>query len=146
MNNLLQRRVVRQFVKFGIVGLSSTAIDWGVFYLLKHLFEVYYGGGRASDDYIRSLAKTLSFLVAVINSFFWNRRWTFRSRSQQKAKEFSKFFSIYVLSMIINVGIMHLAAGILGWKDIFGLIAATGFTTFWNFFANKFWIFRHSQK
>jgi putative flippase GtrA len=135
MTNLLQRRVVRQFVKFGIVGVSSTAIDWGVFYLLSGLVGPYY-----------LVAKALSFLVAVVNSFFWNRRWTFRSRSQEKTKEFGKFLFIYVLSMIINVGMMRLAVGSFHWRKIFGLIAATGFTMFWNFFANKFWIFKHSQK
>lgn len=135
MSKLLQRRVVRQFVKFGIVGVSSTAIDWGVFYFLNSFFGLYY-----------LLAKVLSFLVAVVNSFFWNRRWTFRSRSQQKAQEFSKFMFIYTLSLAINAGIMFLAVDFLHWRKIFSLIAATGFTTFWNFFANKFWIFRHSQK
>jgi putative flippase GtrA len=138
MSKLLQRRGVRQFIKFGIVGVSSTVIDWGVYYLLKHLFPF------LAEYYL--LAKMLSFLVAVANSFFWNRRWTFRSRSQQKAKEFSQFLFIYALSLAINAGIMKLVVGTFGMRDIFGLIAATGFTTFWNFFANKFWIFRHSQK
>lgn len=135
MTNLLQRRGVRQFVKFGIVGVSSTVIDWGVFYFLNSFLGIYY-----------LLAKVLSFLVAVVNSFFWNRRWTFRSRSQQRAKEFSKFLFIYSLSLAINAGIMFLAVDFLHWRKIFGLIAATGFTMFWNFLANKFWIFRHSQK
>ncbi len=37
--NLVQHRTVRQFVKFSIVGVTSTAIDWGIHRLLYYGFR-----------------------------------------------------------------------------------------------------------
>lgn len=133
MQDLIQRRGVRQFVKFGLVGASSTVIDWGIFYLLNH-YNLYY-----------LTAKVLSFSVAVINSFIWNRRWTFRSQDPNRTKEFTKFLVIALIGLGINALIMYLAVSVLGTRKIFGLIFATGITMFWNFLANKFYTFKESQ-
>lgn len=133
--DLLKHRVVRQFVKFGIVGIFSTIIDWGIFYLLNLVFGVYY-----------LTAKVLSFLVAVINSFIWNRRWTFHSQNQNRGKEFTKFLIIALVGLSVNALIMYLAVSIFHTRKIVGLIFATGIVTFWNFLANKYYTFKSSQK
>lgn len=135
MSALLKRRIFRQFVKFGLVGISSTIIDWGVFYLLNLIFGVYY-----------LTAKVLSFSVAVINSFIWNRRWTFRSQNPNHSEEFVKFLIIALIGLSINALIMYLAVSIFHTRKIVGLVFATGITTFWNFLANKFYTFKNSQK
>lgn len=134
MNNLLERRTVRQFIKFGLVGVSSTVIDWGIFYILNLSFGVYY-----------LTAKVLSFSVAVINSFTWNRRWTFRSQNPNRSQEFLKFLIIALIGLFLNAFIMYLAVSIFHSRKIIGLIFATGIVTFWNFLANKFYTFRGSQ-
>lgn len=134
MKELIQRRGIRQFVKFGIVGISSTAIDWGIFYLLDYVFGIYY-----------LTAKVLSFSVAVINSFFWNRRWTFRSTDPNHNKEFVKFLIISLVGLSVNALIMYLFVSIWHTRKIIGLIFASGIVTVWNFLANKYYTFRHSQ-
>lgn len=135
MKELIKRRVVRQFVKFGIVGVSSTIIDWGIFYLLNLVFGVYY-----------LKAKVLSFAVAVFNSFIWNRRWTFRSKNPHQSQEFTKFLIIALVGLSINALIMYLAVSILQTRKIIGLIFATGIVTFWNFLANKFYTFKDTPR
>jgi len=131
MNDILQRRTVRQFIKFAIVGVSSTIVDWGVFYSLNHFFALFY-----------LIAKAISFVISVINSYTWNRRWTFRSQNQRKIHEFSKFLIVSVIGLVINTYVMYLAVQYLNLRYIFGLIMATAVTMFWNFLANKFWTFR----
>lgn len=134
MHALLKRRGVRQFIKFGLVGASSTAIDWSIFYLFSYVIGIYY-----------LTAKVLSFAIAVVNSFIWNRRWTFRSKESKKLKEFTKFIIIALIGLSINALIMYFAVSILGWRKIFGLASATALTTFWNFLANKFYTFKNQQ-
>lgn len=131
MQSLLRRRGVRQFVKFAIVGASSTVIDWGIFYLLDFTLGVYY-----------LTAKVLSFSIAVINSFIWNRHWTFRSTNPNKRQEFIKFLIIALVGLTINALIMYFSVTIYHTRKIVGLIFATGITTFWNFLVNKFWTFK----
>ena len=134
MSSIIQRRGVRQFIKFGLVGVLSTIIDWGIFYLLNLFFGVYY-----------LLAKVISFSVAVINSYIWNRNWTFRSQDTGKTKEFTKFLIVALVGLGINVLIMFIVVDHLHWRKIFGLIFSTGFVTIWNFLANKFYTFKGSQ-
>jgi len=132
--SLLHRRGVRQFVKFGIVGASSTVIDWGIFYVLYLIFGMYY-----------LIDKIISFGFAVINSFIWNRKWTFRSNNPQKIREFVKFLIIAAIGLSLNALIMFIAVDGYNLRKIFGLMAATAIVTFWNFLANKYYTFKESQ-
>lgn len=131
MKNLFKRRGIRQFIKFGIVGISSTVIDWGIYLLLTRIFGIYY-----------LMAKILSFGVAVLNSYIWNRRWTFRSNDPQKLRQFIKFLTISIVGLVLNSTIMFIAVDKLKYHDIIGLVLATGIVTIWNFLANKFYTFR----
>ena len=131
MKDLLKRRGIRQLIKFGIVGVSSTVIDWGIYLLLTRIFGFYY-----------LMAKILSFGVAVLNSYIWNRRWTFRSNDPAKLKQFIKFLTISFVGVVLNTFIMYLSVEHLRWHDIYGLFLATAIVLFWNFLANKFYTFR----
>ena len=131
MQKLLERRVIRQFIKFGIVGISSAIIDWGLFYFFNRYLAIYY-----------LFAKALSFIFAVINSYIWNRRWTFRSENTQKMQEFSKFLIVSVIGLLLNTLIMFIAVEKYHLRYIFGLMLATAIVVFWNFLANKLWTFR----
>lgn len=131
MNKLFKRRGIRQFIKFGIVGVSSTVIDWGIYLLLTRIFGIYY-----------LMAKILSFGVAVLNSYIWNRRWTFRSNDPQKLRQFIKFLTISIVGLVLNSTIMFIAVDKLKYHDIIGLVLATGIVTIWNFLANKFYTFK----
>lgn len=132
--NFHQRRGVRQFIKFALVGISSTAIDWGIYLILTRFLGVYY-----------LMAKMLSFSIAVINSYIWNRRWTFRSNDPAKLREFIKFLIIAIIGVVLNSSIMYISVEHLRLNDLYGLFLATIIVMFWNFAANKFYTFRESQ-
>ena len=66
----------RQAVKFGLVGVLNTAVDWLVCCLTHGL--AYFG------DHL-TFAKGISYTVGVLNSFFWNKTWTFRSSAKTQS-------------------------------------------------------------
>ncbi len=129
--SIIERRGVRQFVKFGIVGISSTIIDWGIYLLLTRLTAIFYLD-----------AKVISFLVSVINSYIWNRRWTFRSKDPAKFHQFSKFLAVAGIGLALNALIMYIVVSKLNLHDIIGLILASAIVMFWNFIINKYWTFK----
>lgn len=131
MLSIIRRRGVRQFVKFGLVGVSSFVIDAGVYFIATRFLGIYY-----------ILAKGISFIISVINSYIWNRRWTFRSENKEKAQEFVKFLTVAGIGFGLNVSIMFLAVSRLRWPDYYGLVLATAIVTIWNFTINKLWVFK----
>ena len=136
-------RTFFEFVKFFLVGVSNTFLDLGVLNLLILIFS--FGSGI-----YYSLFKAISFLVAVSNSYFWNRSWVFESKGKDVKKEGMKFFLVSVGGLIVNVTIASLVVN-LGGKildlpfQILGNLGALGAVVgsmFWNFFGYKFFVFK----
>lgn len=153
MQKVLERRGLRQFVKFCIVGASSTLIDFAVFLLLIEGFHL--GSRLGNPALARILAASASFLVAVSNGFFWNNRWTFRKSEEAGAgNRYAKFLVTNMIGLGLNLLILSLVAHLIP-REISGLLAshlhdpegfigklaATGVVVFWNFTASKYWTF-----
>lgn len=138
-----QKKSVRQFVKFAIVGGVNTIIDWAVYYPLK----IFFGGifSVLSVQYIKQLAKACSFVVSALSSYYMNRSWTFRSDDKKVLAEAGRFMLVAIGGLLINSVIFYLVTATLGWLDIFGLIIATAGATLWNFFINRNWTFKGSN-
>ncbi len=138
---LHQRRGVRQLVKFGIVGASSTVINFAV---LNFMLIVLHQGKYASV--------VAAFLVSVVNGYIWNKRWTFRE-AQAKAvhTQFVQFLLVNLVGLGLNLLIIRLISGPLETEFRLSMVLATNvaelFATavvvMWNFTANRLWTFKH---
>lgn len=132
-----------QFIKFLVVGLSNTGIDFGVLNLLMFSTGI-------SSGFFYSVFKAISFTCAVVNSYIWNKRWTFGKGDYLDKKEFSKFFTISLIAFGFNIGIASILVNVVGpiggispyaWANISALVAV-GFTTLINFFGYKYLVFK----
>ena len=121
-----------QALKFGLVGVLNTALDWGVYYLLTRFAGM---GG------LTAVAKAISYSVGVINSYFWNRRWTFSSQAGA-GRTLVPFILVNLVGTGINTGVLALATGTGKLPEIVGLALATVAALAWNFVASKFLVFR----
>lgn len=135
--------VLLQFVKFGIVGGLNAMIDLGVLNLL-----IYFSGLAAGFWY--SVFKSVSFVAAVTNSYFWNKYWTFKSESGAGRVEFSKFFLVNLFTFALNVGAASVLVNVVGapagitpelWANI-GAVSAVFVSMFINFLGMKFIVFK----
>ncbi|MCL5795422.1 MAG: GtrA family protein [Patescibacteria group bacterium] len=122
---------VKQFIKFSVVGIVGTGVDWLFYFIFSRWLHLFY-----------LIAKIISFIVAAINNYILNRVWTFRSKEKNIGKEFIKFIIVSTVGLILNALIMYIVVSKLKYSDFWGLILATAIVMFWNFFANKFWTFR----
>lgn len=131
-----------QFIKFGVVGVTNTAVDWLVFFLITHYIVL-------SKDF-EPTAKAIAFVVAVLNSYLWNTVWTFRKeykksigdKASAKGTIFFKFIIVSLIGWGINYLVFKYTRFDLDQGQIISLIAASGAATLWNFFINKFWTYR----
>lgn len=149
---------VRQFMKFATVGVMNTAIDWSLAYLLTFhtplprlmgtAFVNLTGAPIRPEAAAVWFTKVLSSGTATVNSFIWNRRWTFRIRDRHaRARQFAKFVTVNIIGMLLNSTITTLLVRpFLPEPPRLVFMAcqatATAIVLFWNFFANKYWTFR----
>ena len=69
----------KYLVKYTIVGASGTAIDIGGFAALLKFTSLN-----------RFAAASMSFIVAVVNNYSWNKVWTFHDHQKDIAGQFFK--------------------------------------------------------
>lgn len=137
--------IILQIAKFAAVGGLNTLIDLGVLNLLIFLFLATQGIGYA-------VFKGISFIIANINSYFWNKHWTFGSGQSANVKEFGQFFVVSIIGFAINIGIASFVVNIISfggmsperWANI-GALTATVASLIWNFLGYKFIVFKNKN-
>lgn len=124
--------VYRQFLKFVLVGTSNTLIDFAIYTALTRL-SVFWFNHKIG-------AAAIGFLIATVNSYIWNKYWTFKNKSDQHHIQSIKFFIVGVAGLGFNVVIFWLLLP-LGWYDLFVKGIAIVIILFWNFTINRIWTF-----
>lgn len=118
-----------QFIKFGLVGVSNTAVGFGVYYLL------YYCGVH----YL--IANILSWLISVFNAFYWNNKYVFRSGSNWWITLFRIYIS-YGASLVVSTLMMYVLIEFLRVSPVIAPVICLLVTVPLNFLLNKFWAFK----
>ncbi|HEV2261282.1 MAG TPA: GtrA family protein, partial [Candidatus Rubrimentiphilum sp.] len=132
--NVTQRRGVRQFVKFGIVGASGFLVNLIVFTLLQRLIP------RHSEPAQYYVIYTISFLSGGVSNYYFNRVWTFRSTGHA-VKEGSQFLTVSAIALCVGLIVSAAIGPYLGHGHRTWFIATVA-GIFVNFFLNKYWTFR----
>lgn len=119
----------REFVRFCLVGMLNTGVDFAVFSVLTLW------------NFPLWAAQVVAYSAGVLNSFLLNRTWTFGHRGQANG-QLAKFLTI-------NLFVLALTYELLSWfHDDWGmpmlvsklLVIGLGFTV--NFTGNRLWVFR----
>jgi len=134
LGRLAQRRGVRQFVKFALVGLTGLAVNLVIFTLLQLVVPNHAGSVEFTAIY------SVAFLSGGVSNYFLNRAWTFRSTGHL-GREGLSFLTVSVLALIVGLLVSAAIAPELGrghktWfiSTVAGIVV--------NFFVNKYWTFR----
>jgi len=119
-----------QLAKFCTVGGSGYIVNLSVYALGLDLLGL--------DYYI---AATVSFLVAVVNNYLWNRAWTFRNQRGHFGYQGFRFFAVSTAVYAANILLLWLLIA-LGLGEIVSQACAIVLVTPINFLGNKLWSFR----
>lgn len=159
---LISRKIsiVWQIGKFGVIGVLNTLVDIGSLALITFLLrstadidpkkELLVISGVAITIY--SIYKAITFIIANVNSYFWNKYWTFEQGAAKKTRaQFFQFFIVSIIGFIINVlvaSIVYKSLDVLlpgTTDDQKGLLAAAAGSVLgmaWNFIGYKFIVFK----
>jgi putative flippase GtrA len=122
--------LVFKFIRFGLVGVSGTMIDFGLTYVSKEIFK--------SSKYV---ANAFGFIIAASSNYYLNRMYTFHSHNTHVAAEYSRFFIVAIIGLGLSTAIIYVVNQKMNYNFYIAKVVATGIVLFWNFLANALFTF-----
>ncbi|MBP3337460.1 MAG: GtrA family protein [Clostridia bacterium] len=145
------KKSIAEALKFGLIGAFNTFVDWGLFWVFLSV---------AGFD--KNIAQILATAIAMTNSYFLNRYWTFNQKGKVQISEMGKFVVVNLVSLLVNLICLNLFSDVFKLHNIFNAIlkllninfvltgdlaimfckvCAVPFSLAVNFFGNKLWVF-----
>jgi putative flippase GtrA len=118
---------MRQFLKFGIVGVSNAFIALAIYYILL-LIGVHY-----------ILSYVAAFVLSVLNAYYWNAKYVFKKNEKGGTGQLAKVFVSYGFVFVLSMGLLFLMVDIIGISELIAPLLNLCITVPLNFLLNKFW-------
>lgn len=123
-------RLIRQFLKFGCVGISNTIIS----------YLVYLIGIELGLHYL--FASMLGFFLSVVNAYYWNSKYVFKSQETNisQFKVFLKTLCSYAgTGLVLSNVLLVIFIDIMGMDEWMAPLIINAINIPTNFVLNKFW-------
>lgn len=134
---------IRQLMRFCIVGGLNTIVDLLVLNGLLWFWP--------AQNTIQLVAyNSIAYIIGAVNSFFWNKQWTFQHRQQASAQEVTRFALTTLAGVLCNDVLLWIAGRILHpavlsatlWANISKIVAIAG-TVLISYLGMRLWVFVH---
>lgn len=119
-----------RFLKFLIVGIINTGITYIVYVLLRFL------------DLVPELCNVIGYIVGVVNSFIWNKKWVFQARSGNTINEFMSFIAVFVVCYAIQLYVFRTMLYVFFINEYLAQLIGMIVYTILNFSLNRIFSFK----
>ena len=127
------KKLIEQILKFGVVGIIATVIDFGVLYVLSQPLGM--------DPVISA---GISFCVSLVFNYVASMRYVFTHREDMsRSREFVIFLVLSLIVLAIKEAIMAAGVTVLGSSALAVMgtkVLATAIVMVWNFVSRKKWL------
>lgn len=129
MKKILEKKIIKQILKFGVVGGLAFVIDYTLLYLLTEFLNIHY-----------LVSSIISFSVSVIFNYILSIKWVFDVNKKQDVKEFIIFIVLSIIGLGINSLIMYIMVDLMNVYYMASKIVATAVVMVYNFITRKIFI------
>lgn len=119
----------KQIVKFSIVGIIATLIDYGLLYICTDYLKIYY-----------LISSIISFIVSVIINYILSIKWVFDVKKKQTFKEFVIFIFLSIIGLLINQFILYFCTDIVNIYYMLSKLISTLIVMIYNFVTRKIFV------
>lgn len=120
------KKLIEQLMKFGVVGVIASLIDFGVLYVLTEFLGINY-----------LVSSTISFLASVIFNYILSVKWVFVTAKTNKTKELLLFTVLSAVGLVINNLLMWVFVEKAGVYYMLAKVIATVVVMLYNFISRK---------
>ena len=150
---------IKQFSRFIVVGCTNFTVSFVVFYIFYNYLKLsglLFGGlGPAGDHLERvlqdigaesadaTLANFIGYSAGIINSFVWNKLWTFKAR-HETASQFGRFLLLNIACLLLSSLSLFIFIDFLGF--LYGPVwfITMSMVTIINFAVSRYWVFQEA--
>lgn len=128
-------------IKFLLVGAMNTVIGLLAEILVYVAFGISFTDKTGAATGVIVLATVVNYTVGSIHSFFWNKFFTFESKSGS-AGEFFRFLLVTIVQMGVNFGLKYLLVHPLGMNTYLAAVLTLVVTTILSYVGHSLFSFR----
>ena len=127
------KKLIAQFMKFGVVGVIAFVIDYGLMVFLTEVFGVPY-----------LISATISFAVSVVFNYVASMRYVFKRKDDMsRRREFIIFIILSIIGLGLNDLFMWLMVDFASIDYRISKIVVTVLVAIWNFVTRKIFLEAH---
>ncbi|MEA4965771.1 MAG: GtrA family protein [Oscillospiraceae bacterium] len=121
---------VRRFLKFGVIGVLNTLVDFACYYLMNKVL----GAGPY-------LSQVVSFAVSAVHSFLWNKFWTFEKKASISGRELFRCLLTNGGYLLLSLLLLRFFINVLAMDSFLAKIPSGVLMLLYNYLMSKFWVF-----
>lgn len=141
MNKIVELyKKYKEIINYLIVGGLTTVVSMAIFYGSTWTFL------DGNDAFELQVANVLSWVGAVLFSYFANRVFVFESKEKNIFKELMAFLSSRVVTLLLDMGTMFVLSTLLHINYNFSKIVAMVLVTVGNYVISKVFVFKKKEK
>jgi len=130
-------KLLWQFIKFGLVGVSNTLVSMALYYLFLWI-----------DPALYMLGSVLGTVLSILNAFIWNDLFVFTGNPKDTKSILKRLGKTYVsyggTSLLSNV-LLWLEVVLFHISKVYAPIINLLITIPLNYLINKFWTFKNQD-
>ena len=123
-------KVWKQAIKYGIVGTGNTLITALVIWVMLKVL-----------DCSAVVSNVVGYAAGVLNSFVWNKQWTFESHAGWR-RSAVRFGLVFAVCYVLQLALLFVLEAALPIDGYYNQLIAMAFYTVINFILNKVYTFK----
>lgn len=135
-------KILKQFIKFGFVGVLNTIISLAIYYLFVWF-----------DNGLYIVGNIVGFIVSTLNSYLLNSKFVFSKKSDEvsdqktspKVNEIVKTYLSYGISLGLSTLLLYLEVQVGNMSEKIAPLINLLITIPLNFCMNKFWVYKKRE-
>ncbi|MBQ1375971.1 MAG: GtrA family protein [Clostridia bacterium] len=131
----LSEEEVRKFLRYCIVGTTNSAVDVAVFAICFYAFHL--------NIYVCQAA---AFVIATLNSYILNSRYTFKSKDRLLSKKMIMFYILNAVSGGISLAGMYLFYTIFSLNEVWSKLLVAPLVFSVNYLGSRLIIFKGEEE